>query len=51
VLFAGKSAAAQTKQYIFFLSITGLCFLVITIVSMIALQRIEQRASRGVRRA
>jgi His/Glu/Gln/Arg/opine family amino acid ABC transporter permease subunit len=51
VLFAGRSAAAQTKQYIFFLSITGLCFLIITIVSMIALQRIEKRASRGVRRA
>jgi His/Glu/Gln/Arg/opine family amino acid ABC transporter permease subunit len=49
--FAAKSAAAQTKHYIFFLSIGGLCFLGITIASMIALQHIERRASRGVRRA
>jgi His/Glu/Gln/Arg/opine family amino acid ABC transporter permease subunit len=49
--FAAKSAAAQTKHYIFFLSIGGLCFLGITIASMIMLQHIERRASRGVRRA
>jgi His/Glu/Gln/Arg/opine family amino acid ABC transporter permease subunit len=49
--FAAKSAAAQTKEYIFFLSMGGLCFLGITVVSMVALQHIERRASRGVRRA
>jgi His/Glu/Gln/Arg/opine family amino acid ABC transporter permease subunit len=49
--FAAKSAASQTKHYIFFYSIGGLCFLAITIVSMIALQQVERRASRGVRRA
>jgi His/Glu/Gln/Arg/opine family amino acid ABC transporter permease subunit len=49
--FAAKSAAAQTKHYIFFLSIGGLCFLCITIVSMILLQHVERRTSRGVRRA
>jgi polar amino acid transport system permease protein len=49
--FAAKSAASETKHYIFFYSIGALCFLAITIVSMIALQQIERRASRGVRRA
>ncbi|HEV8391889.1 MAG TPA: ABC transporter permease subunit [Dongiaceae bacterium] len=49
--FAAKSAASQTKHYIFFYSIGALCFLAITIVSMVALQQIERRASRGVRRA
>lgn len=49
--FAGKSAASQTKEYLFFLSITGLLFLCLTIASMVVLVRIEKRASRGVRRA
>jgi His/Glu/Gln/Arg/opine family amino acid ABC transporter permease subunit len=49
--FAAKSAASQTKHYIFFYSVGGLCFLCITIASMIVLQQIERRASRGVRRA
>lgn len=49
--FAAKSAASDTKHYIFFYSVGGLCFLGITIVSMIALQQVERRASRGVRRA
>lgn len=51
LLFAAKSAASQTKHYIFFYSVGAMCFLTITIVSMIALQQIERRASRGVRRA
>jgi len=51
LLFAAKSAASQTKDYIFFYSVGALCFLMITIVSMIALQQVERRASRGVRRA
>jgi His/Glu/Gln/Arg/opine family amino acid ABC transporter permease subunit len=49
--FAAKSAASQTKHYVFFYSIGALCFLGITIVSMFVLQQIERRASRGVRRA
>lgn len=49
--FAAKSAASQTKEYIFFYSIGALCYLGITILSMIALHQIERRASRGVRRA
>ena len=49
--FAAKSAAAQTKHYLFFYSVGALCFLGITIVSMILLQHVERRASRGVRRA
>lgn len=48
---AAKSAASATKEYFFFYSMGGLCFLGITVVSMILLQRIERRASRGVRRA
>lgn len=49
--FAAKSAASQTKEYIFFYSIGALCYLGITILSMVALHQIERRASRGVRRA
>ena len=49
--FAAKSAAAQTKHYLFFYSVGALCFLIITIVSMLLLQQVERRASRGVRRA
>ena len=49
--FAAKSAASQTKEYLFFYSIGAACFLGITIVSMILLQHVERRASRGVRRA
>jgi His/Glu/Gln/Arg/opine family amino acid ABC transporter permease subunit len=48
---AAKSAASQTKEYLFFYSVGAACFLIITIVSMIVLQHIERRASRGVRRA
>ena len=49
--FAAKSAAAQTKHYLFFYSVGALCFLAITIVSMVVLHHIERNASRGVRRA
>jgi polar amino acid transport system permease protein len=49
--FAAKSAASQTKEYLFFYSIAGLMFLCLTIVSMVALGRIERHANRGVRRA
>lgn len=44
-------AASATKEYLFFLSIVGLIFLCLTIVSMIVLTRVEKRASRGVRRS
>ena len=43
-------AASATKEYLFFLSIAGLIFLCLTIVSMTVLARIEKRANRGVRR-
>ena len=49
--FAAKSAAAQTKHYLFFYSVGALCFLGITVVSMVILHHIEKNASRGVRRA
>lgn len=49
--FAGKQAASQTKEYLFFYSVIALMFLSLTIVSMIVLTRIEKRANRGVRRA
>jgi His/Glu/Gln/Arg/opine family amino acid ABC transporter permease subunit len=48
---AAKSAASQTKEYLFFYSVGAACFLMLTIVSMVVLQNIERRASRGVRRA
>jgi His/Glu/Gln/Arg/opine family amino acid ABC transporter permease subunit len=48
---AAKSAASQTKEYLFFYSTGAACFLLITILSMVVLQHIEGRASRGVRRA
>ena len=51
LLFAAKSAASQTKEYLFFYSIGAMCFLGITIVSMVLLQQLERRAMRGVRRA
>jgi His/Glu/Gln/Arg/opine family amino acid ABC transporter permease subunit len=48
---AAAAAAQQTKEYLFFYSVGAACFLVITIISMLVLQQIERRASRGVRRA
>ena len=51
LLFAAKSAASQTKDYLFFYSVGALCFLTLTVVSMVVLQQIERRAMRGVRRA
>lgn len=51
LVFAAKSAASQTKEYLFFYTVGALCFLGITIVSMVLLQHVERRANRGVRRA
>jgi His/Glu/Gln/Arg/opine family amino acid ABC transporter permease subunit len=51
LVFAAKSAASATKEYLFFYTIGALCFLALTVVSMVVLHQIERRASRGVRRA
>jgi His/Glu/Gln/Arg/opine family amino acid ABC transporter permease subunit len=51
LLFAGKQAAASTRNYLFFYSVTALCFLVITVISMIGSNYLEQRSKRGLRRA
>lgn len=47
---AGKQAAGGTKDYFFFYSIVGLCYLVITIASMVVIARLERWSNRGVRR-
>jgi polar amino acid transport system permease protein len=51
LLFNGKQAAASTRDYLFFLSVTALCFLVLTVVSMIGSHQLERRSTRGLRRA
>lgn len=51
LLFAGKQAAASTRHYLFFYLVTALCFLVLTVISMIASNYLEQRSKRGLRRA
>lgn len=43
-------AASATKEYLFFYLVAATIFLCLTIISMIVLQRVEKRASRGVRR-
>jgi len=48
---AGKQAAGWTKDYFFFYCIVALCYLVITIASMVGIARLERWADRGVRRA
>jgi His/Glu/Gln/Arg/opine family amino acid ABC transporter permease subunit len=47
---AGKQAAGFTKMYFFFYSMVALCYLVITITSMVGITWLERRVSRGVRR-
>jgi len=47
---AGKQAAGWTKYYFFFYCIVALCYLVITIASMVGIARLERWADRGVRR-
>lgn len=51
LLFAGKQAAASTREYMFFYAVAALCFLVLTIISMIGSQQLERRSTRGLRRA
>jgi polar amino acid transport system permease protein len=50
LLFNGKQAAASTRDYMFFYSVTALCFLVLTVVSMLASHQLERRTTRGLRR-
>jgi polar amino acid transport system permease protein len=51
LLFNGKQAAASTRDYLFFYCVTALCFLVLTVVSMIGSYQLERRSTRGLRRA
>jgi polar amino acid transport system permease protein len=51
LLFAGKQAAASTRDYMFFYAVAALCFLVLTIISMVGSQQLERRSTRGLRRA
>jgi len=48
---AGKQAAGGTKYYFFIYGIVGAFYLVITILSQIAIARLDRWANRGVRRA
>jgi len=48
---AGKQAAGGTKYYFFIYGIVGAYYLVITILSQIAIARLDRWANRGVRRA
>lgn len=51
LLKSGSVAAANTKAYTFFYSVTAGGFLAISIVSMILFYYAERRANRGIRRA
>jgi polar amino acid transport system permease protein len=51
LLFSGKQAAASTRMYFFFYAVTALAFLAVTVISMIAIHRVERRVNRGVRLA
>lgn len=51
LLFTGKSAAADTKQYFFFFLFTACLFLVLTAVSNVVLGIISRRVERGYVRA
>jgi His/Glu/Gln/Arg/opine family amino acid ABC transporter permease subunit len=51
LLFSGKQAAASTRLYFFFYTVTALAFLVLTVVSMMGTHLLERRAGRGVRPA
>jgi His/Glu/Gln/Arg/opine family amino acid ABC transporter permease subunit len=50
-LLTGKIAASETKEYLFFYSVSASLFLCLTVVSMIVVHQLEKRVSRGVRRA
>jgi polar amino acid transport system permease protein len=48
---AGKNAAGTSKYYFFVYGIVGAYYLVITILSQVAIARVDRWANRGVRRA
>lgn len=50
LLSSGKNAAAVTKHYLFFFSVTAALFLAITLVSVAVLGLAERRLGRGIRR-
>ena len=49
LLYTGYRAAAGTKQYIFFYGLTAALFLLITLVSVLAIGRVEKHLNRGHR--
>ena len=49
LLYTGYRAAAATKQYIFFYGLTATLFLLITLVSVLAIGRVEKHLNRGHR--
>lgn len=51
LLFSGKQAAATTRHYFYFYTMTALGFLLITVASNIGTYFVERRVNRGVRRA
>lgn len=49
LLYTGYRAAASTKQYILFYGLTALLFLLITLVSVLAISSLEKHLNRGHR--
>jgi len=47
ILFMGYRAASTTKHYSYFYTMTALCFLIITLVSMAGIRLLEARVNRG----
>ncbi|MDT1061029.1 ABC transporter permease subunit [Paracoccus sp. CPCC 101403] len=47
LLYTGYRAAAATKEYVFFYSLTAALFLAISLVSVFAISLLEKRLSRG----
>jgi polar amino acid transport system permease protein len=51
LLFSGKTAAASTRDYLFFFLVTAAMFLLLTVASNVGLHYVERRLTRGVRQA
>jgi His/Glu/Gln/Arg/opine family amino acid ABC transporter permease subunit len=51
LLFSGKTAAASTREYLFFFLVTAAMFLLLTVASNVGLHFVERRLMRGVRQA
>lgn len=47
LLYTGYRAAGATKQYGFFYMVTAICFLFISLVSMLVITLVEKRVGRG----